>query len=195
MLNTLNKFAKKNAPFSIRKLKYIIAICISLTTTGCFKVEGIHYVNHNGSADSGGYSISMFSTFYSSLIADDPGTFDDLYTFSNPSISTRDGETFISDTSGSAKMENFYDSFNCVPAPTDPNWSDCTFQFDSDDLTFPNWSVNWQVVLHDEMVIINSNHHKYTNTKGNPTLSWYFDGNKTSSFDVSFTVRVPNEDS
>ena len=193
MINAIKRFTKKHNLLSTKKLRYLLVGCFALTATGCLKVEGVHYINHHGDSDRGGYVVSMNSALYLSLIADDPKIFDDLYKFSDPSINSSEGTTYISDTSSYAQMEHFYDNFNCVPTPGYSNWSDCTFNLSSDNLNFPNWAVDWQVVLQDEMRVLNSNHHRYMTRNGKPTLVWNFDGNRTSSFDVNFTVRVPNE--
>lgn len=178
---------------NIKKYKYLFISFLALATTGCIEIEGVHYVNYYGLSDSGGYVLSMNSATYSLALVDDPNMFDELYDFSNPSITTRDGRTYLSDTSGYAEMEHFYQNFDCNPTPNRPNWSDCSFGINEKDWDFPNWSVDWTVVLRNEMELIDSNHHRSTTTKGKPTLVWSFDGNKTSRFDINFTVRVPND--
>ena len=165
---------------------------MSAIVSGCFHTKGVHYVNHYGDSDNGGYIMSMNSGIYLAYIAEHPDGFSGLSKFSRPSITHNEGITYISDKSGNASMENFYDNYKCVPTQNKRGWSDCTFIMNKDKLDFLGWSFDWNVVLHREMVLLNSNHHRKRVSNGVPTLMWYFDGNRVSEVDVKFTVRVPN---
>jgi len=63
-------------------------------------------------------------------------------------------------------------------------------QFARDVGDLPGWSINWDVVLQPNMKVLTSNHQRAAREDGRDHLIWCFDGNKTSSANVDFTVRV-----
>jgi hypothetical protein len=160
--------------------------------TGCLEIRGEHTLNGRGEADSGSYVFRMDSVAYAALLIDKPDAFDGLRRHSRPVTRHRDGWTTLSDTSGTVAMENFYDRVECRPAPALSGWSDCTYTMRRNDLTFPAWSLDWQVVLRAEMRLLRSNHHRRGTRDGDTVLAWNFDGNRVNGYDVVFTVRVPN---
>lgn len=184
---------KNIAAILVQRPLRIVAVAVSAAAlTGCFDMRGVHYVNHKGDSDAGAYSITMETPLYIAMMADKPATFDSLKRYSRPRATHRDGRTTIADDSGGATMERAYDRFDCKPSPGLSGWSDCSYSYSNSGLTFPAWSLDWSVVLHPEMVVLRSNHERRTVRNGVQVLQWYFDGNRVNSFDIDFTVRVPN---
>ena len=177
---------------AIRPIWLAALVACTAALTGCIQMDGVHYVNHYGEPDAGGYSFSIDTPIYLALIADKPDTLDDLRGYSRPRVSYSGGRTTISDMSGGASMDKAYTSYNCVASPGLVGWSDCSFSYRNNRMTFPGWSLGWTVVLHREMVLLNSNHDRRTTRNGAQVLQWQFDGDQVNAFDISFKVRVPN---
>lgn len=167
------------------------AACAMVALTGCLQMQGVHQVNPHGDSDGGGYAITLDTPTYLAMLVDNPNALDSLKRYSRPRTQHQDGKTTISDLSGNAGMEHAYDEFECRPAAGAPGWSDCSFAYRKNGLTFPGWSVDWAVVLRPEMVVLSSNHHRSSVKNGARILRWQFDGNRLNEFDISFTVRVP----
>lgn len=174
-----------------KRLAMLPLLALTLLFTGCLQLEGIHVVNHHGDADQGSYRLSMPTYLYAANLEQSVDLLADLRRHSNPQTWSADGQTYVADTSGNAEMEHLYDRFRCEPAPQ-RGWSDCFFSMSKNDLTFPGWRVDWKVVLHKEMVVLQSNHHRVVRRNGENVLVWQFDGNRVNGFDIRFALRVPN---
>jgi len=166
-----------------------ILLAASFVLTGCFEIQGVHVLHSYGESDTGWYRIKMSRAMmdngrYGKMLKD-------LRTWSRPATRSDDDNYYVEDVTGTASMEHFYQTYKCETSPQ-PGYADCHFAFslpgDVGDL--PGWSINWDVVLQPNMKVLTSNHQRAAREDGRDHLIWCFDGNKTSSANVDFTVRV-----
>lgn len=182
----------------LSKISYaLLFICLTLVLSGCFEFRVFHVLNYYGNTDEGGYSL-LFSDDLLLLAGEDEArnlinnTRRDLSDMSNPTTRYDSQGIYIEDLSGNAAMEHMYDSYNCDRSTISNGRINCRFVFHNDeDLYFPDWIVDWTVVLKPDMRIVRSNHHRQRTENGYRQLTWYFDGDIVSEVDIDFTVNVP----
>ncbi len=178
----------------MRKLALSIVLGASFILTGCFDIQGVHVLHYYGQADTGSYRLGISRLAYSEL---DPGKFakiqSDLRGWSHPTTSSDSDNIYLSDESGTASMEHFYDVSHCENSPQ-PGYMDCHFAFSvpKELADLPGWSLHWAVVLQPGMSVVRSNHHSVRRESGHDWLVWSFDGNRSSSANVDFTIRTPS---
>jgi len=175
-------------------IKFAIPLALSCMLTGCFQVQGVHYIHRYGESDDGAYRITMNRLTYAALQSDDhySDLMKQLHSWSRPTTRTEGDSVLLEDNTGNASMEHFYDSYHCSAAPLQ-GYMDCRFAFkiDKEMGALPDWSIDWEVVLQPDMQVIQSNHQRTRRQNGLDHLIWYYDGNRTSEASVDFTVRVP----
>lgn len=181
----------------MRMLKFLMVVPV-LLLAGCFEYTGVHNLNYHGRPDGGGYRFAMDVSTYllAAAAARDRGEADPIATlrqrfatYSSPRSRTDDGKIIVEDVSGTARMERAYDSARC--ADVGGARSECRFRLESRGLDIIGWKLVWLVVLRPEMTVVSSNHHTTRIRDGRRELIWTFDGNRTSTVDIDFTVRTP----
>jgi hypothetical protein len=171
----------------------LLVVVTSCLATACLNIEGVHVLHPYGESDTGGYRIAMSDATY--LLLSGNGGVNDMLSqlrrFSRPSTRFYEGGVSIEDLSSSATMERMYDTYQCQAAPSQ-GFMDCHFALAIDrGGEMPGWSIDWDVVLQPGMRIVASNHHRTRRVNNQDHLMWYFDGNRVSSANIDFTIRVP----
>ena len=177
----------------LARLKIATIAAALCTLTGCFQIEAVHYLHRYGDDDAGSYRIKLNRVTYDALRSD--AKFSEMWkglrSFSRP-VAREDGDfVYLEDTTGRASMERFYDTYDCKAAPV-KGYVDCHFAFkiNKDVGDLPDWSVDWEVVLQPDMILLSSNHQRARRENGLDHLIWFFDGNRVSEASVDFNVRV-----
>lgn len=174
----------------MKVLRSLALLPVCLFLTGCFQFEVVHVVHRMGESDTGAYRLKILK----GLVDEDQ--LDNMVSkfrqWSRPEMRRDSEAVYIEDNTGGAKMEHFYDSYNCQ-ASIYRDRSDCHFAFalPQNVANLAGWSINWEVVLQPDMTLISSNHHQIRRTGGLTHLVWNFDGNRRSDASVDFVVRVP----
>jgi hypothetical protein len=178
----------------LTRLKIATLAAALCTLTGCFQVEGVHYLHRYGESDAGSYRIKLPQIAYEALRND--AKFSEMWkalrSFSRP-VAREEGDfVFLEDTTGRASMERFYDTSVCRPASA-RGYADCHFAFKIDQSSvegLPGWSIDWEVILQPDMTLLSSNHHRTRRENGLQHLIWSFDSSLASGASVDFNVRV-----
>lgn len=166
-------------------------LAAQIILAGCFRFEAVHQMNYYGEQDYGVYRFALERAAHDL----DPGIIDGVEdhfdSFSDPRFYFDGNYAVLEDLTANAQMEHIYDQFDCRRSGVG-TLVDCSFRIFGDELDFPAWVVDWEVILLPGMEVLTSNHHSTGRTDdGWTTLQWYFDGNRTDRFDISFTLRVP----
>lgn len=175
------------------KLKTVLVLASITLLAGCFQIEVYHKLERYGNSDRGGWRVAMDDAMYALFAASDEfSTFmNEARGFSNPTVHSSGGTTYIEDLSGRASMEHIYDDYSCSPDPRSSRYVICEFSASDTGLDFAGWDVDWTVELEPDMQMVSSNHHRTRTENGRVQYLWYFDGNRVSSYDITYRVRTP----
>jgi hypothetical protein len=175
------------------RIKVILGFAALSLLCGCFHIEVFHKLDRYGNSDSGGWRMWMDDLMYAAFAASDD--FDAFLAqareFSNPTIRSSGGNTYIEDVSGRASMEHIYDNYSCDPDPNSSRYVICEFSASDTGLDFPDWNVDWTIELEPGMQMLSSNHHRTRTENGRVQYLWYFDGDRVSAYNIHYRVRTP----